>query len=1243
MSDEITAAVDTPPKTSGTGRLKGKIALITGAGGNLGGEIVQAYLREGATVVLSGRDQARLDHARSAALSATNADPSRADAVVMDGGDPAQVRAGIDAVLEKHGRLDILINNAGSAGPKQTIEQVPITRAELEALQADGGSDAESVADAMRNILGVTWNVSRAAAPHLSAGASIINISTVFSRTPYYGRIAYVAPKAALNGLSDAMAEELGARGVRVNTIYPGPIESDRIRNAFAAMDALRGDAPETTATEFSGLMALSRSFDGAEPAKTFPRPRDVAGACVFLGSEESGALHGQHLDVTHGMEVARGSASSCLARPSLRMVDAGGMTTLVAAGEQVGDAIAIARAQADLGANVILGFSLEADVQDARSRMADAGVDARIRVARLDRMDPAAMEASLNALRGPNGEEICSAIVLPAYRADRLTGSMLAASDDDVRVFMDQLTGVISVARAMTRYWRDCKDLAHEPRFVLMTNGAHGPSAGYARCLTAAREQLIRVWRDELGIDAAQGRRQSSAWGNQVVRDTNGEPENVAFAAAQAASILYSERKIPEINLELPASIAEATGARTAISGFTDNLAGLHLGKTALITGGSRGIGGQIARLLALAGGKVMLAARRASELEAMRARIIEELEGIGYSGAEKRVRTIADVDVGDLRTLRRAVEITLSEFGHIDYLINNAGVAGAEQMVVDMELDDWRRTLDANLVSNYALMAEVTPLMKARGSGYVVNVSSYFGGEKFLAVAYPNRADYAVSKAGQRAMAETFSEFLGPEIQLNAIAPGPVDGDRLQGVGGGPGLFKRRARLILLNQRLNAAYAAVVTALRAGAPLNVALAHLAANDPKSLSADKTAPESLRAFASKCCEAAVETASWGAYMLDEESARRLVTRLRRGGYLQQPAYDRESMAGRFLDPRDWRDRDGVTWLERTPPDDIPFAPPQIIEKQAQSIGRNVLSLLHLGAMPTETEVALATVFFLADRAVTGETFMPSGGLNLERSVTERELFGSAKPERIAQMRGKSVWLIGEHLAPHLAETARAFIEQAGVASVIMLTRTDEGAQAILGQLSDLPDDKLQTYVCGGDLERAMDDALVQHGRPTTIVSTPFSALPDVLFGAPGQDRLDPADFRQLIDDNLTHHFRVSRKAVLFDDVQLVLAAPDVADGSRSPAFALANLIKTTLHAFTATLAVESERLIHQVPVNQINLTRRARSEEPRNEEERSEEIRRFARAVMLVGAPLPDAQDSRYRARIYRGTATTV
>lgn len=139
-----------------SGRLAGKVALVTGAAGNLGGDIVRRFLAEGATVALSGRTAEKLDKVRIEALIAARAESDRAMTVVMDGGAPDEVRAGVDAVVKRFGRLDIVINNAGSAGPKQPLWRLPVSNADLDALKAAGGADNETVADAMRNILGVT-------------------------------------------------------------------------------------------------------------------------------------------------------------------------------------------------------------------------------------------------------------------------------------------------------------------------------------------------------------------------------------------------------------------------------------------------------------------------------------------------------------------------------------------------------------------------------------------------------------------------------------------------------------------------------------------------------------------------------------------------------------------------------------------------------------------------------------------------------------------------------------------------------------------------------------------------------------------------------------------------------------------------------------------------------------------------------------------------------------------------------
>jgi len=1197
------------------GRLAGKVALITGAAGNLGGSIVRRYLAEGAIVVMSGRDATRTQAALDAALADTGAAAAQASIVTMDGANIESVRAGIAEVVARHGRIDILVNNAGSAGPKQVLGDLPLSADELA-----GTPDSETVGDAARNIMVVAWNLVRAAAPSMGEGGSVINVSTIFSRTDYFGRAAYTVPKAALNILSKRLARELGPRGIRVNTLYPGPIASERIRTVFAAMDGLKGDAQGSTANHFFDLMALERSVDGEPKAKTFPTPADIANACVFMGSDESAAFAAHDFEVTHGMAVPQESASEFLSRPDLRAIDGDGRNILIAAGNQLDDGLAIAGLFAEKGARVLLGFHAQAALDDARERL-PAGVTA-VRFARHDHVTMDAELAAFTAAGGP----VDGAVILPTRGSGYFTGALGEASDAHVERFVDdELEGAIALARTLDRYWQRSSDLAADPRVVFLTNGDDGAGNLWADVERAAIEELLRVWRDEARVAHAQGKTPRALWGNQIVRYGNGELENRDFAAGHAARLLLGDRQVDPINLYLPASIAKATGARRALMGTAENITGLHLGKVALITGGSAGIGGALARLLALAGGKVMMVARRESELDAARERIVGELQDIGFAGVERRVRTLAGIDVADMASLKRAVDETLKAFGRIDYLINNAGISGAEEMAVDMEVGAFRHTQFANLISNYALMQMVVPLMRKQGSGYILNVSSYFGGEKFLAVSYPNRTDYAVSKAGQRAMVESMARHLGPQIQINAIAPGPVDGDRLAGLGGKPGLFDRRGRLILENKRLNAVHAAVVKSVRGGAPVAQVLGKLCRNDSVQISHDKANPQPLRDLALACAREGDERCCWDRYILTPPLAAKLLRRLRLGGWLIGT---------------DWQSRDEHDWLLRVPPDDTPWLPVAQIGREAAKVRNGVLSQLHLGKMPTETEVAQATVFFLADRAVSGETFMPSGGLNVERSHTERELFGSPKSERLAQMGGKTVWLVGEHLADYLGAAAQGFLD-CDVARVVLITASQAGADAIRGHVAS-GTDRVETLLIDGEIETAMDAALAKWGHPTTIVSTPLAPLPDRLFD--GDDPLDGAGFAEVVEQNLTHHFRIARKVSLFDDCQLVLVSPDVPMGEGGKgAFALANFVKTTLHAFTATIAVENERLVHEVAVNQINLTRRVRSEEPRTADEHGEEVRRFARAVLLAGAPLPDAEDSRYRSRIYRGMSLTV
>jgi malonyl-CoA reductase/3-hydroxypropionate dehydrogenase (NADP+) len=241
-------------------------------------------------------------------------------------------------------------------------------------------------------------------------------------------------------------------------------------------------------------------------------------------------------------------------------------------------------------------------------------------------------------------------------------------------------------------------------------------------------------------------------------------------------------------------------------------------------------------------------------------------------------------------------------------------------------------------------------------------------------------------------------------------------------------------------------------------------------------------------------------------------------------------------------------------------------------------------------------------------------------------------------------MENETVWLIGEHQPEPLAAAAKLFLAEGHVGNVAMITRTEAAGEAIRTALARaLGHDRVTYLAVGDDLESGLDYAYRATGKPAAVVSSPFGALPKMLFGVDGGEHLDAKGFDALVEGNLTHHFRVARKVSLFKGTRLILVSPDVPVGGSFAQFAMANFIKTTLHAFTATLGVENERLYTYVPVNQVNLTRRMRSEEPRDASEQAEEYGRFAHAVLLAAAPIAEMGESRYRARIYRGLAITV
>ncbi|NBD96499.1 MAG: SDR family NAD(P)-dependent oxidoreductase [Gammaproteobacteria bacterium] len=1201
-------------------RLAGRTVILTGAAGNIGAHVSRVLLREGARVVLAGRNQAKLE-AFIDQLADEGFDRDAMCPAIGDCADPEACRAIVAVAIERFGELHVLVNNAGGAGPKQTLENIPLTEAEARA-----SGDGETLFQAAMNLLGGPWNMTRAAMPHLAAGGSIVNVSTIFSRTPYFGRIPYVVPKSGLNALSAGLATELGetSRGIRVNTVFPGPIESERIHGVFAAMDKLQEQPAGTTSRQFKDLMITRRLDSNGEMTYRYPDPDDVAETLLWLSTSESDAFSGHAFEVTNGMQVPAQSRSKLVSWPDNRLVDLRDQVVLVVGGADVSEALEITRRHRDRGASVVLAFRTMETVGRARGRVESLN-DANVKLIRLDPLHDETVERAFQFIAERFGR-LDGVVMLPKTPNGEHGHSLSLAEDRDIEAFVrEEIVAPVAFARALSRSLHRHMTLDEAPAVTFLTNADDGHGNRLNEIKRAAVEALIRVWRLEEEFLVRRGDRRWSCMPNQIVRFDNSEPDNLAFTADWTATLNNRVRKMDPITLWVPKSILRATGKSAMPMSIQRVLPGLHHGKCAVITGASLGIGLQLGRYLAMAGARVLLSARSEGKLLEARDNIVEELRGIGYPRPRERVLALAGIDVGDEDALQQLFEHAIEQFGEVDYLINNAGISGAEEMVVDMTREAWDRTMEANLISNYSLISKFAPRMKARGSGRILNVSSYFGGEKYLAVAYPNRADYAVSKAGQRALAEILSRHLGPQIQINAMAPGPVDGARLRGLGGAPGLFDRRARLILENKRLNQVHRAML-AIMDEAESDELLKQLAVNRIDKLKHWDSAPADLQRLLAQVSEGHPEAGATS-WLLSRPLAAKLMERLVIGGVL-----DRER-AKSFLDT-----------LEE--PDEEPFFAAEDVDRTAAGIREGIINRLHLHRMPTDEQVALSTVFSLADDSVSGETFHPSGGLKFDRSVSEGEMMLRPGAEDLARLAGQHVVMIGEALADELAKIAEGFFAQR-IASLNILTASHSAADALRARIEAPEGVQIAVHAVGEALEDGLDRVLADNGQINTVVCTPFARLPmKPLTGEPGGDWqrvLSREDFASVIEEQLTHHYRVARKASLIPRCQLVLITPDTSRASTREEFALAMFIESSLHAFTATLGVESERLATEPAVNQVQLTRRARAEEPSTDQELIEEMDRLVQAVLLCAVPAPSPRDSRYLARIFRGNALTV
>ena len=183
--------------------------------------------------------------------------------------------------------------------------------------------------------------------------------------------------------------------------------------------------------------------------------------------------------------------------------------------------------------------------------------------------------------------------------------------------------------------------------------------------------------------------------------------------------------------------------------------------GQTAIVTGGSRGLGREMATALAEHGADLVLCSRSQPDVEATAAEIT------GATG--RRVIGVA-VDVTQTEEIRRLVDTTLEAFGRVDILVNNAG-AGLRKPLLDLTEEEWSRIVRVCLDGPFLVTREVVPHMLRAGYGRIINISSSLG-----AIALPERGPYCAAKGGLLQLTKVMAlEWAVGGVTVNAICPGP------------------------------------------------------------------------------------------------------------------------------------------------------------------------------------------------------------------------------------------------------------------------------------------------------------------------------------------------------------------------------------------------------------------------------------------------------------------------------------
>src|ERR1700730_14008125 len=240
------------------------VVLITGALAGIGRATAFAFAREGARIVVSGRrDDVGVDLANGLRALGADADFIRADVRHED-----DVRILVHSTVERFGRLDVAVNNAGTEG-----KTGPITEQSPESYAATFDTNVLGVLLSLKHELRVM---------SAQKSGSIINISSTFGRIGAPGASLYVASKHAVEGLTKSAALEGAPFGIRVNVVAPGPIETEML-------------------ARFAGSNEQKAGFASGVPLKRLGRPEEIADAILFVASDKASFISGASIPVNGG------------------------------------------------------------------------------------------------------------------------------------------------------------------------------------------------------------------------------------------------------------------------------------------------------------------------------------------------------------------------------------------------------------------------------------------------------------------------------------------------------------------------------------------------------------------------------------------------------------------------------------------------------------------------------------------------------------------------------------------------------------------------------------------------------------------------------------------------------------------------------------------------------------------------------------------------------------------------------